>query len=109
MRPEPSFYVIVGENGFIMDTYRRAVKEKLVRRDYRWNLVLTDYSTLELSQLVLPTVTLQADPGECCKLMKREDCSCPNDFQRKQYILNALIQYVAEVYSKLDRDLPLVT
>ncbi|XP_063898976.1 glutamate receptor ionotropic, kainate 4 [Helicoverpa armigera] len=109
MRPEPSFYVIVGENGFIMDTYRRAVKEKLVRRDYRWNLVLTDYSTLELSQLVLPTVTLQADPGECCKLMKREDCSCPNDFQRKQYILNALIQYIAEVYSKLDRDLPLVT
>nr|QBX91201.1 ionotropic receptor 8a [Helicoverpa armigera] len=109
MRPEPSFYVIVGENAFIMDTYRRAVKEKLVRRDYRWNLVLTDYSTLELSQLVLPTVTLQADPGECCKLMRREDCSCPNDFQRKQYILNALIQYIAEVYSKLDRDLPLVT
>ncbi|XP_047039260.1 glutamate receptor ionotropic, kainate 5 [Helicoverpa zea] len=109
MRPEPSFYVIVGESGFIMDTYRRAVKEKLVRRDYRWNLVLTDYSTLELSQLVLPTVTLQADPGECCKLMRREDCSCPNDFQRKQYILNALIQYMAEVYSKLDRDLSLVT
>ncbi|CAG9789790.1 unnamed protein product [Diatraea saccharalis] len=51
MRPEPSFYVIVGESGFVMDTYRR----------------------------------------------------------RKQYVLNALLQYITEVYSKLEQDLPLVT
>ncbi|KAJ8703788.1 hypothetical protein PYW07_013082 [Mythimna separata] len=109
MRPEPSFYTIVGDSGFVMDTYRRAVKEKLVRRSYRWNLILTDYSTPDVTQLVLPTVTLQADQVECCKLMKREDCTCPSDFQRKQYILNGLIQYISETYFKLERDLSLTT
>nr|ALM24945.1 ionotropic receptor 8a.1 [Athetis dissimilis] len=109
MRPEPSFYIIVGDNGFVMDTYRRAVKEKLVRRSDRWNLILTDYSSPDTSQLVLPTLTLQADPVECCKLMRKEDCNCPSDFQRKQYVLNALIQYISETYSKLDRELSLTT
>nr|WJO13358.1 ionotropic receptor IR8a [Spodoptera frugiperda] len=109
MRPEPSFYVIVGENGFVMDTYRRAVKEKLVRRNYRWNLVLTDYSSVEVGQLVLPTVILQSDPGECCKLLRKDECNCPSDFQRKQHIINSLILYLSEVYSKLEGDLTLTT
>ncbi|KAM3955104.1 LOW QUALITY PROTEIN: ionotropic receptor 8a [Aphomia sociella] len=108
MRPEPSFYAIVGENGFVMDTYRRAVKEKLVRRDYRWNLLFTDYSgsNLDLSQLALPTALLYVDPAECCKISnQREDCSCSSDLQRTQHILNSFVQYIAEVYSKLDNEL----
>ncbi|KAF9797941.1 hypothetical protein SFRURICE_019284 [Spodoptera frugiperda] len=109
MRPEPSFYVIVGENGFVMDTYRRAVKEKLVRRNYRWNLVLTDYSSVEVGQLVLPTMILQSDPGECCKLLRKDECNCPSDFQRKQHIINSLILYLSETYSKLEGDLTLTT
>ncbi|XP_059056602.1 ionotropic receptor 25a [Achroia grisella] len=112
MRPEPSFYVIVGSNGFVMDTYKRAIKEKLVRRDYRWNLLFTDYSgsNLDLSQLVLPTAMLHVDPAECCRLSsRREDCSCPAELQRSQYILNALIQYITDVYSRLDNDLTTVT
>ncbi|XP_022818807.1 uncharacterized protein LOC111351242 [Spodoptera litura] len=109
MRPEPSFYIIVGENGFVMDTYRRAVKEKLVRRNYRWNLILTDYSSVEVGQLVLPTVILQSDPVECCKLLRKDECNCPSDFQRKQYIINSLILYLSETYSKLEGDLPFTT
>ncbi|RVE44520.1 hypothetical protein evm_010849 [Chilo suppressalis] len=111
MRPEPSFYVIVGESGFVLDTYRRAVKEKLVRRDYRWNLVLTDYAgdSLDTSQIVLPTMLLQVDQTECCKLLGREDCTCPSDQKRKQYVLSSLLQYLAEVYFKLEQELPMVT
>ncbi|KAL0853115.1 hypothetical protein ABMA27_012881 [Loxostege sticticalis] len=112
MRPEPSFYVIVGESGFVMDTYRRAVKEKLVRRDYRWNLVLTDYSgdTIDVTQLVLPTMILHVDQVECCRLLGlREECSCPSDLKRKQYILNALLIYITETFSKLERELPVVS
>ncbi|KAH9630558.1 hypothetical protein HF086_016062 [Spodoptera exigua] len=109
MRPEPSFYIIVGENGFVMDTYRRAVKEKLVKRNYRWNLIVTDYSSVEVSQLVLPTVILQSDPVECCRLLRKDDCSCPSDFQRKQQIINSLILYLSETYSKLEGDLTLTT
>ncbi|CAB3224465.1 unnamed protein product [Arctia plantaginis] len=51
MRPEPSFYIIVGQNGFLTDTYKR----------------------------------------------------------KKQHILNALIAYISEVYSKLDRELSVIT
>ncbi|CAH0599387.1 unnamed protein product [Chrysodeixis includens] len=91
-----------------MDTYRRAVKEKLVRRHYRWNLIVTDYTTLDLSQLILPTVILQADPVECCKLVRRENCTCPKDFQKKQKTLDALIQHLSETYSKLEGELPLM-
>ncbi|KAJ2938705.1 hypothetical protein O0L34_g12034 [Tuta absoluta] len=111
MRPEPSFYAIVGESGFVMDTYRRAVKEKLVRREYRWNLVLTDYGTgLDLTALVLATAVLKADTTECCKLTgQKDECNCPNDLQRTQYILTSLIQYITETYSKLDRDLPRIS
>ncbi|XP_061726097.1 ionotropic receptor 25a [Cydia pomonella] len=104
MRPEPSFFVVVGSGAFVTDTYKRAVKEKLVRRDYRWNLVLTDYSNLEL-QPVKPAMVLQVDAAECCKVMGQKDgCSCSQDFERKQPILSALLQLLAETYSKLDDD-----
>ncbi|CAB3259428.1 unnamed protein product [Arctia plantaginis] len=109
MRPEPSFYIIVGQNGFLTDTYKRAVKEKLVRRSFRWILLLTDYSTFDVSQLVLPTIILQVDSGECCRVLRKEDCTCPEVFQKKQHILNALIAYISEVYSKLDRELSVIT
>ncbi|XP_063390634.1 ionotropic receptor 25a [Cydia fagiglandana] len=104
MRPEPSFFVVVGSTAFVTDTYKRAVKEKLVRRDYRWNLVLTDYSTLEL-QPVKPAMVLQVDPAECCKVIGQKDgCSCSQDFEPKQPILSALLQLLTETYSKLDDD-----
>ncbi|XP_063632316.1 ionotropic receptor 25a [Cydia splendana] len=104
MRPEPSFFIVVGSGAFVADTYKRAVKEKLVRRDYRWNLVLTDYSTLEL-QPIKPAMVLQVDPVECCKVIGQKDgCSCSQDFERKQPILSALLQLLVETYSKLDDD-----
>ncbi|XP_072943228.1 uncharacterized protein Ir8a [Epargyreus clarus] len=104
MRPDPSFYVVAGRTGFVVNTYARAVKEKLVRRDFRWNLIFTDY-TVDVSQLVLPTMVLQSDEVECCKLMGlREECSCPQDFEKKQHILNSLITYLIDVVSRLDAE-----
>nr|QMS80359.1 ionotropic receptor [Histia rhodope] len=104
MRPEPSFHVVVGNKGFIMDTYRRAVKEKLVRRKYRWNLVFTDYSGADMdwSQVTLPAMVLYINPDECCKLMKQEKCTCPPDFQRTQSMLSYLIEYIVTSYGKLE-------
>nr|AXF48858.1 ionotropic receptor IR27 [Lobesia botrana] len=103
MRPDPNFYVIVGRSAFVADTYKRAVKEKLVRRDYRWNLVLTDYSEALELQPAYPTMVLRVDSAECCKIMgQKEGCSCSQDFERKQPILSSLIQHLAETYSKLD-------
>nr|AZB49403.1 ionotropic receptor 8a [Heortia vitessoides] len=112
MRPEANFYLLLGEASFVMDTYRRAVKEKLVRRDYRWNLILTDYSgdTFDSTQLVLPSMILHVDPAECCKLMGlREECSCPTDLKRKQYIIDALLLYIADTYSKLEPELAIIS
>ncbi|XP_049883076.1 glutamate receptor ionotropic, kainate 2 [Pectinophora gossypiella] len=111
MRPEPSFYAVVGEGGFVMDTYRRAVKEKLVRRDYRWNLLFTDYSSSTVDQTAIEqaAMVLHVDPAECCRLTgQREDC-CSADMQKKQYTLNSLIQYIMETYSKLEVELPHVS
>ncbi|XP_038221120.1 ionotropic receptor 25a [Zerene cesonia] len=104
MRPEPSFYVILGEHNFVTTTYKRAVKERLVKRDYRWNLVVTDYETLDPAQLVLPTVLLQLDSAECCKLLGVSECTCSSNMQRKQHVLNNLIKYVTETFIKLDND-----
>nr|AMM70666.1 ionotropic receptor 8a [Heliconius melpomene rosina] len=104
MRPEPSFYVIVGDNNFVTSTYKRAVKEKLVKRPYRWNLIITDYKTLDPSILVLPAVVLQSDKADCCKLLATKECSCAADMQKKQHILNNLIKYMAESLSRIDSD-----
>ncbi|XP_034837962.1 glutamate receptor ionotropic, kainate 2 [Maniola hyperantus] len=106
MRPEPSFYVIIGDSAFVANTYKRAVKEKLVKRNYRWNLILTDYESLDFSMLFLPTVILQADPVECCKLLNlKEECSSTLNGQKKQYILNNLMQYSVDVLTKINADL----
>ncbi|CAH2062148.1 unnamed protein product, partial [Iphiclides podalirius] len=107
MRPEPSFFVVVGGATFVRDTYRRAVKEKLVRRAYRWVLVVTDYSAsiLDSEQPVLPAAVLRVDTSECCKLLGREECEYPVGFQRKQHILNALVHLLVATFTKLP-DLP---
>nr|QRF71025.1 ionotropic receptor [Semiothisa cinerearia] len=104
MRPEPEFFAVVGPTNFVMDTYARAVKEKLVRRAHRWNLVFTDYpgSNLDLSSLILPTTILYVDESECCKLSGGEDCACPSDAQRPQAILTAIIRQLTSTASKLD-------
>ncbi|KAG6459952.1 ionotropic receptor 25a isoform X2 [Manduca sexta] len=45
---------------------------------------------------------LQVDPAECCRVINQKDeCSCP-PMQKNQIILNSLIVYIVEVYSKLD-------
>ncbi|XP_045541113.1 ionotropic receptor 25a [Papilio machaon] len=103
MRPEPSFFAIIGEGRFVRDTYKRAVKEKLVLREYRWNLVITDYTgqNFDVSQLVLPAVILHLDAAECCKLQALDTCVCPEDFPRKQYILNNLLQFLVDIFRKI--------
>ncbi|XP_039762086.1 glutamate receptor 3 [Pararge aegeria] len=105
MRPEPSFFVVVGDTDFVTATYKRAVKEKLVKRNYRWNLIVTDYGNIDISMMVLPTVILQTDLSECCKLLKlKEDCSCSINAQKTQYIINNLIQHSVDALTKIDAD-----
>nr|QZH55073.1 ionotropic receptor 8a [Achelura yunnanensis] len=104
MRPEPSFHVLVGDTRFVMDTYKRAVKEKLVRRKYRWNLVFTDYpgADVDWSQVTLPAMVLYSNSDECCKLLRQEKCTCPQDLQRTRLMLSSLIQYAVESYARLE-------
>ncbi|XP_050359443.1 ionotropic receptor 25a [Nymphalis io] len=105
MRPEPNFYIIIGSGSFVAATYKRAVKEKLVKRRYRWNLIVTDYDKVDTSDVILPTVVMQAEVAECCKLLGLgEGCSCVMNLEKKQYIVNNLIYYLAETVSKLDTD-----
>nr|XP_037875977.1 ionotropic receptor 25a isoform X3 [Bombyx mori] len=105
MRPDPSFYVLVGGSGFVMETYKRAVKEKLVRRVYRWNLVFTDYldlSALDLSSVVQPTMILQAHPEDCCRIIASKDCTCSDSFEKTQATLNSLIAYLVDAFGRID-------
>ncbi|XP_013139310.1 PREDICTED: glutamate receptor 3 isoform X1 [Papilio polytes] len=109
MRPEPSFFAIIGDSGFVRNTYRRAVKEKLVLREYRWNLVITDYTGhFDVTQLVLPAVILHLDATECCKLLALDTCVCPEGFPRKQYILNNLLQFLVDIFRKVPDSSPSV-
>ncbi|XP_045489738.1 ionotropic receptor 25a [Pieris rapae] len=109
MRPDPSFYIIAGDRNFVTSTYKRAVKEKLVRRDYRWNLVLNDYEPFDPAVLVLPSVILQIDTNECCKLLGVSECTCPSNTQRKQLILTNLLQYISDAFIKLNIGLSKMT
>ncbi|KOB66938.1 Ionotropic receptor, partial [Operophtera brumata] len=74
MRPEPSFHVLVGDSG-----------------------------ALETSSLALPTVLLQLDAVECCKLIgARDDCECPSDVQTSSLaLLTVLLQLDAVECCKL--------
>ncbi|CAF4939724.1 unnamed protein product [Pieris macdunnoughi] len=109
MRPDPSFYIIAGDRNFVTRTYKRAVKEKLVRRDYRWNLVINDYEPFDPAVLVLPSVILQIDTNECCKLIGVSECTCPANTQRKQLILTNLLQYISETCITLNIGLTKMT
>ncbi|KAJ0170035.1 hypothetical protein K1T71_014641 [Dendrolimus kikuchii] len=82
MRPEPSFHVLVGESGFVMDTYTRAVKEKLVRRGR------------QPSEHAGPSNAVGAD---YLRTMWRKI--------RTQELLISVLQYITEVYLKLSSDL----
>ncbi|VVC86820.1 unnamed protein product [Leptidea sinapis] len=89
MRPEPSFY---------------AVKENLVKRKYRWNLVVTGFDPVDPAELVLPTVMLRLDPEQCCALLRSEKCKCPANIEKKQQILKNFILYITEAFVRLDID-----
>ncbi|CAK1554506.1 unnamed protein product [Leptosia nina] len=102
MRPEPSFHIILGDHDFVTTTYKRAIKEKLVKRDFRWNVVVTDYEPFDPAFLVLPSVLLQLDLSECCKLLGVSECTCSPNVPRKQLILNNLLRYITEVLLKFD-------
>ncbi|XP_050676375.1 ionotropic receptor 25a [Leptidea sinapis] len=104
MRPEPSFYVILGERSFVSSTYGRAVKENLVKRKYRWNLVVTGFDPVDPAELVLPTVMLRLDPEQCCALLRSEKCKCPANIEKKQQILKNFILYITEAFVRLDID-----
>nr|AXY83439.1 putative ionotropic receptor 9 [Conopomorpha sinensis] len=102
MRPEPAFHAVTGDGGFVDETYRMAVNEKLVKRNYRWNLVINDYSEPNINlPYPVSAMIFTVDAAECCKLLQKDDCMCPSDVKRPQLTLTALVQYLADTYQRL--------
>ena len=78
IRPAPSFYVVYGDSSTLETVIEKAIKEKLMKRDSRWNLVLTDFnSSLPTKQLDAMVTFLEMKPTSCCIVLNRQtDCDC---------------------------------
>ena len=76
LRPAPSFYVVFGDSSTLQDVIEKAISQKLMKRDSRWNLVLTDFnSSLATKHLEAMVTFLELSPASCCAVLNREsDC-----------------------------------
>ena len=78
LRPAPSFYVVYGDSKTLESVIEKAIQMKLMKRDSRWNLVLTDFnSSLPTKQLDAMVTFLEMKPTSCCIVLnKQSDCEC---------------------------------
>ena len=79
IRPAPNFNVVYGTTKTINSFIKDAVKEKLIKRDSRWNFVVTDFNQTEVDVAELETLVtvMKMTSDSCCIVLnKRTQCSC---------------------------------
>ena len=79
IRPPPSFYVVYGTSKTVNDFLKSATAMRIIKRDSRWNFVITDFSSeiVDFSGVdTLVTVMKMAEDSCCVVLNKETNCEC---------------------------------
>ena len=80
IRPAPSFYVVFGDSETLEKFVREAAELRLIKRDSRWNFVLTDFtggSSLSLDNIDTLVTKMTMTPDSCCIVLnKKSNCAC---------------------------------
>ena len=103
LRPAPSFYVVFGDSNTLQDVIEKAISQKLMKRDSRWNLVLTDFnSTLTTKHLEAMVTFLELSPASCCAVLNRQsDCQCSQFSSPVQPFLSEAMLTVGQTLARL--------
>ena len=103
LRPAPSFYVVFGDSSTLQDVIEKAISQKLMKRDSRWNLVLTDFNSSLATQHLDAMVTfLELSPTSCCAVLNRQtDCQCQQFSSPVQPFLSEAILIVGQTLARL--------
>ena len=78
IRPAPSFYIVYGDTATVQGFINDAGPRKLIKRDSRWNFVLTDWSEgVSLDNIDTLVTKMTMTPDSCCVVLnKKSNCQC---------------------------------
>ncbi|KAG1656809.1 Ionotropic receptor 25a [Nymphon striatum] len=88
MRPNPSNYIVFGNDESVSGIVTKAQTSKLMTRDSRWILVIEDFGGVTLPQDLSTPITIIKPTDEfCCEMVGRQSgCSCINVDLRKSVV-----------------------
>lgn len=79
IRPPPSFYVVYGTSKTVNEFLKNATSMRIIKRDSRWNFVITDFSseTVDVSGVETLVTVMQMTEDSCCVVLNKEtNCEC---------------------------------
>ena len=79
IRPPPSFYVVYGTSKTVNDFLKSATAMRIIKRDSRWNFVITDFSLeiVDFSGVETLVTVMKMTEDSCCVVLNREtNCEC---------------------------------
>ena len=103
LRPAPSYYVVFGDSVTLQAVIEKAISQKLMKRDSRWNLVLTDFnSSLATQDLEAMVTFLELSPTSCCAVLNRQsDCQCSHFTSPVEPFLSGASLIVGQTLARL--------
>ena len=79
IRPPPSFYVVYGTSKTVNDFLKSATSMRIIKRDSRWNFVITDFSSesVDMSGVETLVTVMKMTEDSCCIVLNKEtNCEC---------------------------------
>ena len=104
IRPPPSFYVVYGTSKTVNDFLKNATSMRIIKRDSRWNFVVTDFSSeaVDVSGVETLVTVMQMTEDSCCVVLNKEtNCDCRSFKSPVPPFLSEAVKLVTSVLDQM--------
>ena len=104
IRPPPSFYVVYGTSSTVNEFLRNATSMRIIKRDSRWNFVVTDFSPEAVDVMRVETLitVMEMTEDSCCVVLNKEaDCECGDYTSPVQPFLSEAVSLMTSVIDQM--------
>ena len=104
IRPPPSFYVVYGASKTVNDFLKNATSMRIIKRDSRWNFVVTDFSSeaVDVSGVETLVTVMQMTEDSCCVVLNKEtNCDCRSFKSPVPPFLSEAVKLVTSVLDQM--------
>ena len=104
IRPPPSFYVVYGTSRTVNDFLKNATSMRIIKRDSRWNFVVTDFSSeaVDVSGVETLVTVMQMTEDSCCVVLNKEtNCDCRSFKSPVPPFLSEAVKLVTSVLDQM--------